>query len=67
MLLLILEQPAQKGREKGQVGVDRAQKGTLKSRISKSAEKFLGIEGLEVMEMSGQRKNVRSGIVDRYQ
>lgn len=50
----------------GQVGVERAQKVTL--RISRSAEKFAGIEGLEVMvEMSRQRENIGSGIVQRHQ
>lgn len=62
VLLLMQEQPAQKGLEKGQVGVERAHSGAG----SQSLQSFRGIEGLEVMEVSGQRENVRSGIVDRY-
>lgn len=61
-MLLILEQPA--GPERLGEGTGWCGQGTLRSRISKSAEKFSGIEGLEVMEMSGQRENVRSGIVE---
>lgn len=66
VLFLILKQLTPKGQEKGQVGVERAQKVTL--RISRSAEKFAGIERLEVMvEMSRQRENIGSGIVQRHQ
>lgn len=49
-------------------GTGWCREGAERRRISKSAEKFAGIEGLEVMvEMSGQKENVKVRHVARSQ